>query len=175
MQQQLKPRLTERGELHRRHYPFLTRHKSESRKAFSYSCIFKEDTAALPDVTVFIGIGPVGKAEVIHRYSFTEATELRRRIRELGITIGRIECGDRDSITDVPGVSVGQLSLISREGTLVPGKGPVRTGVTVILPHEGDVYEEKLRAGVHVQNGAGELTGTLQVMEWGILETPIAD
>jgi D-aminopeptidase len=85
-----------------------------------------------------------------------------------------MECGDRNSITDVPGVSVGQVSLVRGEGRLVPGKGPVRTGVTVILPHEGNVYKEKLRAGVHVQNGAGELTGALQVMEWGVLETPIA-
>jgi D-aminopeptidase len=101
-------------------------------------------------------------------------TDLRRRVRELGIRIGKIECGDRDSIADVPGVTVGQVGLVSGEGKLVPGKGPVRTGVTVILPHEGNVYEEKLRAGVRVQNGAGELTGALQVMEWGILETPIA-
>jgi D-aminopeptidase len=102
------------------------------------------------------------------------ATELRRRVRELGIRIGRMECGDRNSITDVPGVSVGQVSLVRGEGRLVPGKGPVRTGVTVILPHEGNVYKEKLRAGLHVQNGAGEFTGALQVMEWGIIETPIA-
>ena len=102
------------------------------------------------------------------------ATELRRRVRELGIRIGRLECGDRNSITDVPGVSVGQVSLVSGGGRLVPGRGPVRTGVTVILPHEGNVYKEKLRAGLHVQNGAGEFTGALQVAEWGIIETPIA-
>jgi D-aminopeptidase len=85
-----------------------------------------------------------------------------------------MECGERNSITDVYGVMVGHVTLIRGEGRLVPGQGPVRTGVTVILPGEKNVYEEKLRAGVHVQNGAGELTGALQVMEWGILETPIA-
>jgi D-aminopeptidase len=100
--------------------------------------------------------------------------KLRHRVRELGVQIGKMECGERNSITDVDGVSVGHVSLIRGEGRLVPGQGPVRTGVTVILPHEKNVYEEKLRAGVHVQNGAGELTGALQVMEWGILETPIA-
>jgi D-aminopeptidase len=100
--------------------------------------------------------------------------KLRHRVRELGIQIGKMECGERNSITDVDGVSVGHATLIRGEGRLVPGQGPVRTGVTVILPHEKNVYEEKLRAGVHVQNGAGELTGALQVMEWGILETPIA-
>ena len=82
--------------------------------------------------------------------------------------------GQENSITDVPGVSVGHVTLVQGAGTLTPGRGPVRTGVTVILPHEGNVYEEKLRAGVQVHNGAGELTGALQVMEWGLLETPIA-
>jgi D-aminopeptidase len=85
-----------------------------------------------------------------------------------------MDTGQRNSITDVIGVSVGSITLIRGEGKLKPGQGPVRTGVTVILPHDKNVYEEKLRGGVHVQNGAGELTGALQVMEWGILETPIA-
>jgi D-aminopeptidase len=85
-----------------------------------------------------------------------------------------MECGTGNSITDVDGVSVGHATLISGEGRLVPGQGPVRTGVTLILPHRGNVYEEKVRATVHVQNGAGEVTGALQLMEWGILETPIA-
>jgi len=85
-----------------------------------------------------------------------------------------MDSGEQDAITDVPGVSVGHATLIQGTGKLVPGHGPVRTGVTVILPHDKNVYEEKLRAAVHVQNGAGELTGALQVMEWGLLETPIA-
>jgi len=85
-----------------------------------------------------------------------------------------MDSGEQDTITDVPGVSVGHATLIHGAGKLVPGQGPIRTGVTVILPHEENVYEAKLRAGVHVQNGAGELTGALQVMEWGLLETPIA-
>jgi len=99
---------------------------------------------------------------------------LRPRVRECGIKIGILETGEENSITDVPGVRVGHATLIRGSGKLSPGHGPVRTGVTVILPHEGNVYREKVRAGVDVQNGAGELTGALQVMEWGILETPIA-
>jgi len=99
---------------------------------------------------------------------------LRRRVRECGIRIGVMDTGEQDMITDVSGVSVGHTTLIQGAGKLVPGQGPIRTGVTVILPHEGNVYEMKPRAGVHVQNGAGELTGALQVMEWGLLETPIA-
>lgn len=100
--------------------------------------------------------------------------KLRPRVHECGIKIGRLEAGERNSITDVRGVSVGHVTLIRGEGKLTPGLGPVRTGVTVVLPHEGSIFREKLRAGVHVHNGAGELTGALQVMEWGILETPIA-
>ena len=100
--------------------------------------------------------------------------KLRLRVHECGIRIGRLEAGERNSITDVRGVSVGQVTLIRGEGKLTPGRGPVRTGVTVVLPHEGNIFREKLRAGVHVQNGAGELTGALQVMEWGVMETPIA-
>lgn len=100
--------------------------------------------------------------------------ELRPRVRECGITIGALESGEENSITDVVGVRVGHATLIRGSGRLSPGHGPVRTGVTVILPHEKNVYQEKVRAGVDIQNGAGELTGALQVMEWGILETPIA-
>jgi len=100
--------------------------------------------------------------------------KLRLRVHECGIKIGRLEAGERNSITDVRGVSVGHVTLIRGEGKLTPGRGPVRTGVTVVLPHEGNIFREKLRAGVHVQNGAGELTGALQVMEWGVMETPIA-
>jgi D-aminopeptidase len=99
---------------------------------------------------------------------------LRLRVHECGIKIGRLEAGERNSITDVRGVSVGHATLIRGEGRLTPGRGPVRTGVTLVLPHEGNIFREKLRAGVHVQNGAGELTGALQVMEWGVIETPIA-
>jgi D-aminopeptidase len=114
------------------------------------------------------------KAEVSGRYGLFRSVELRYRVRELGIRIGNLDTGKQNSITDVAGVSVGSVTLIRGEGKLTPGQGPVRTGVTVILPHDRNVYEEKLRAGVHVQNGAGELTGALQVMEWGVLETPIA-
>lgn len=99
---------------------------------------------------------------------------MRRRVREYGIKIGTMETGEKNSVTDVHGVLVGHATLIHGEGKLVPGRGPVRTGVTIILPHEKTMFNEKFRAGVHVQNGAGELTGALQVIEWGVLETPIA-
>ena len=66
------------------------------------------------------------------------------------------------------------MTLISGEGKLKRGVGPVRTGVTAILPNEGNIFYERLHAGGFVLNGAGEVSGLTQVLEWGLLETPIA-
>jgi D-aminopeptidase len=100
--------------------------------------------------------------------------EPRQRLRDLGVTIGRIPTGAHNAITDVKGVRVGHTTLISGEGPLVVGEGPVRTGVTVIVPHEGDIGAEPLFAGYHVLNGNGEMTGLLWVKESGLLTSPIA-
>jgi D-aminopeptidase len=102
------------------------------------------------------------------------ASAPRQRLRDLGVTIGRIPAGAYNAITDVKGVRVGHTTLVSGEGPLVVGKGPVRTGVTVIVPHEGDVAAEPLFAGSHVLNGNGEMTGLLWVKESGMLTSPIA-
>ncbi|MCA9513676.1 MAG: P1 family peptidase [Myxococcales bacterium] len=99
--------------------------------------------------------------------------EPRRRLRELGIAIGRFEPGPFNAITDVEGVRVGHTTLHTGSGPLVVGEGPVRTGVTAILPNEGTVFNERLIAGTFVLNGAGELAGLTQLNEWGLLETPI--
>ncbi len=96
----------------------------------------------------------------------------RRRLRDLGVTIGRFPTGPLNAITDVEGVKVGHTTLISGEGKLERGKGPVRTGITCVMPYE-DVYKERLVGGTFVLNGAGELAGLTQVSEWGLLETPI--
>ncbi|MGH9464651.1 MAG: P1 family peptidase, partial [Thermoanaerobaculia bacterium] len=72
--------------------------------------------------------------------------------------IGRLEPGPWNSITDVPGVEVGQATLILGEGRLEVGVGPVRTGVTVVVPHE-DILEAYVPCGVDAPNGNGELTG----------------
>jgi D-aminopeptidase len=98
----------------------------------------------------------------------------RRRLRDLGVIIGRMAPGPFNAITDVPGVRVGHATIVSGEGPLEVGEGPVRTGVTVILPHEGDIGIEPLFAGWHVLNGNGEMTGLLWVEESGMLTTPIA-
>jgi D-aminopeptidase len=95
------------------------------------------------------------------------------RARDLGIVIGEGQPGPLNAITDVAGVRVGHTTLISGEGPLVRGQGPVRTGVTVVVPHDGDVWAEPLFAGAATLNGNGELTGLEWVRESGLLSGPI--
>jgi D-aminopeptidase len=97
---------------------------------------------------------------------------MRRRLRDLGFSVGRWPTGPHNAITDVAGVRVGHSTLIEGEGPLVVGEGPVRTGVTAILPHD-DIFYNRVIAGSFVLNGAGEVSGLTQVAEWGLLETPI--
>jgi len=97
-----------------------------------------------------------------------------RRIRDLGISIGEMPSGAWNAITDVAGVRVGHATLISGEGALRPGEGPVRTGVTVVLPHGGNLYQQKVIAAVHTINGFGKVVGFEQVRELGVIEAPIA-
>jgi D-aminopeptidase len=101
------------------------------------------------------------------------AEEPRRRLRELGIVIGSMAPGPLNAITDVRGVRVGQVTLRRGEGRLRPGKGPVRTGVTAILPHGGDLWREKVPAATWVLNGTGEMTGSIWIDTQGALEVPI--
>ena len=96
----------------------------------------------------------------------------RRRIRDLGIRIGSMSPGPFNAITDVPGVRVGHVTRIEGEGPLVPGRGPIRTGVTVIMPGD-DVWRDNVPAARFTLNGNGELTGVATVDRHGLLETPI--
>jgi D-aminopeptidase len=89
----------------------------------------------------------------------------RPRLREFGIKTGVLEPGPLNAITDVPGVKVGHV-------TLIKGKA-IRTGVTAVLPHEGNIFQEKVPAAIYVANGFGKLSGYTQVEELGNLETPI--
>jgi D-aminopeptidase len=91
------------------------------------------------------------------------------RARELGIRIGLLQPGQHDAITDVAGVLVGHTTLVRGEGPLVVGQGPVRTGVTIVVPHEDHVWTEPVFAGCHRLNGNGELTGLEWVRESGML------
>ena len=104
----------------------------------------------------------------------TDANGARPRARDIGIDIGIFRPGRWNAITDAPGVMVGHVTLVEGEGRLVPGRGPVRTGVTVILPHSGNLFGEKVRAAAYVLNGFGKSIGLHQVNELGNLETPIA-
>jgi D-aminopeptidase len=97
---------------------------------------------------------------------------MRARLRDLGFSVGRFPVGALNAITDVAGVRVGHTTLISGEGPLEVGKGPVRTGVTAVVPHP-EVFANRVVAGGFVLNGAGEVSGLTQVQEWGLLETPI--
>ncbi|UCG04687.1 MAG: P1 family peptidase [Candidatus Heimdallarchaeota archaeon] len=95
-------------------------------------------------------------------------------LRNLGWSCGSYETGQENAITDIPGVKVGNKTIIEGEGALVPGEGPIRTGVTMILPHSGNVFKEKVPAGVFIANGYGKATCISQILETGVIETPIA-
>ena len=89
-------------------------------------------------------------------------------LRDHGLRIGELDSGPRNAITDVPGVLVGQATIRRDEPAVA------RTGVTAILPKGvAELLEHPVPAGTAVLNGAGELTGSIQIREWGILETPV--
>lgn len=95
----------------------------------------------------------------------TTYSQQKKRARDYGIEIGVMPTGERNAITDVPGVQVGHV-------TLMEGKN-VRTGVTAIVPHNGNVFQDKIPAAIYIGNGFGKLAGISQVQELGNLETPI--
>lgn len=97
--------------------------------------------------------------------SKTFAQEKRSRARELGITTGILPTGKWNAITDVSGVKVGHTSVIQGDN--------VRTGVTAIIPHEGNIFQDKVAAAVYVGNGFGKMMGISQIQELGNIETPI--
>jgi D-aminopeptidase len=88
-----------------------------------------------------------------------------KRAREYGIEIGILRTGNYNAITDVPGVKAGHFTLKQGDS--------VNTGVTAILPHDGNIFQQKVPAGIFVANGFGKLTGYTQVEELGNLETPV--
>lgn len=98
-------------------------------------------------------------------YAQGAAQEKRPRAREIGIRIGILPTGKLNSITDVAGVMVGQTTIVRGEN--------VRTGVTAIIPHGGNLFKEKVPGAIFVGNGFGKLAGSTQVNELGEIETPI--
>jgi D-aminopeptidase len=95
----------------------------------------------------------------------TALQDIRQRPRDLGVVPGILQPGRLNSITDVAGVRVGHETVIRGDS--------VRTGVTAILPHDGNIFREKVPGAIFVQNGFGKLTGISQVNELGEIETPI--
>jgi D-aminopeptidase len=97
----------------------------------------------------------------------------RPRARDLGIRLGTLEPGPYNAITDVGDVRVGHVTIID-EGDASPPRGPARTGVTVVLPHGGNLFQQKVPAACHVINAFGKAVGVTQLQELGVLETPVA-
>src|SRR5689334_23775371 len=95
----------------------------------------------------------------------TSAQAQRARARDLGVKPGVFPTGRNNAITDVAGVRVGHATVDRGDS--------IRTGVTAILPHEGNVFLDRVPAALHVGNGFGKLLGATQVNELGELETPI--
>lgn len=89
------------------------------------------------------------------------------------IRVGILPSGKLDLITDVSGIRVGQVTKIEGDGKLVPGRGPVRTGVTVVIPND-DIWNRRVSAATLDLNGNGEMTGSHWIAESGFLEGPIA-
>jgi D-aminopeptidase len=89
----------------------------------------------------------------------------RLRAREMGIVVGILPPGPHNAITDVPGVKVGHCTVIKGDD--------IRTGVTAILPHGGNIFQEKVPAAIYLGNAYGKLTGYTQVEELGEIETPV--
>ena len=127
------------------------------------------------DRRAFLGLG-LGAAAAWPFLGFAgraEAVEKRYRLRELGITIGGLQTGPLNAITDVAGVKVGHVTLIAGDGPLVVGEGPVRTGVTAILPHDDDPSRAPVFAAEFTLNGNGELTGAGFIRRTGLLAAPV--
>ena len=97
----------------------------------------------------------------------------RVRAREAGLRFGPGVTGPRNSVADVPGVKVGHCTLSRGSGALEEGKGPVRTGVTAVLPHGGNMNTLPVKAAYFDLNGCGGLMGALQIGEFGLIDTPI--
>jgi D-aminopeptidase len=111
-------------------------------------------------------LGPVLHSEnLASALAQSTTSNARPRASDLGLKIGVLPSGPLDAITDVAGVEVGQTTIIRGDS--------IRTGVTAIVPHSGNLYREKVPGGIFVGNGFGKLAGSTQVDEMGDIETPI--
>ena len=113
----------------------------------------------------FHASGVLGLAVLILGVVAPMAAQQPRRVRDLGIVPGTLPPGANNAITDVEGVRVGQTTIVEGDS--------VRTGITAILPHSGNLFFDRVPAALHVGNGFGKLIGVTQLSELGELETPI--
>ena len=97
--------------------------------------------------------------------AMTTQAETHKTLREWGFPTGVFETGLYNAITDVPGVTVGHVTLIEGDS--------IRTGVTAVVPHQGNLFRQKVPAAIYVGNGFGKLAGVTQVRELGNIETPV--
>ncbi|MGE5209166.1 MAG: P1 family peptidase [Alphaproteobacteria bacterium] len=133
----------------------------------------QKHTCAVFVLTILLGLELSAREPVKSPPSVRPPIETKQiRARDLGVPFDGTP-GKLNSITDVPGVEVGYSTLISGEGKLAVGKGPVRTGVTAIIPRGHDSLNDPVYAGYFSQNGNGEMTGTAWLDESGFLEGPI--
>ena len=102
---------------------------------------------------------------ILTQTSYSQNNTERKRLRDYDISVGEMQTGRNNAITDVEGVLVGHNTLIKGDS--------VRTGVTAILPHSGNIYQDKVPGSIVVFNGYGKLAGYTQVEELGNIETPI--
>jgi len=111
------------------------------------------------------GMIPTGTLRPMQPDSAAPTKNGRPRVRDLGVVVGILSPGPENAITDVAGVKVGHATLVRGDN--------IRTGVTAVLPHGGNLFQEKVPAAVFVGNGFGKFIGSTQVDELGELETPI--
>lgn len=116
--------------------------------------------------TLLLGVSIAMGADESKSNGTPEAPQERARAREIGVQVGILPPGKWNAITDVAGVLVGHQTRIEGDS--------IRTGVTAVLPHGGNLYQNKVPAAVYFANAFGKIAGTTQIQELGTLETPIA-
>ena len=116
-------------------------------------------------VALFLAMGMTSETRSSLNSQSSATAAARPRARDIGLKIGILPTGSLNALTDVPGVLVGHTTIIRGDN--------IRTGVTAILPHNGNLFREKVPGAVFVGNGFGKLAGSTQVNELGEIETPI--
>lgn len=112
-----------------------------------------------------------GMSGVINlNYFFRRLIIMKKKVRDMGIKIGQLPVGEKNCITDIAGVRVGHVTL---QEELSQGGAYACTGVTAILPHGGNLFQQKVTAASYVLNGFGKTTGLVQINELGVIESPI--